>query len=93
MMIDGSFTDVSYLRDMKDDFGIVPWPKYDESSDGYAANVDAGTDLFVVPITTADAERTSIILEALCAEGYRSVIPAYYEVALQKKYTRDDISD
>ena len=92
MMIDGSFNDVSYLRDMKDDFGIVPWPKYDESSDGYAANVDAGTDLFVVPITTADAERTSIILEALCAEGYRSVIPAYYEVALQKKYTRDDIS-
>lgn len=92
MMIDGNFTDMSYLRDMKDDFGIVPWPKYDESSDGYAANVDAGTDLFVVPITTADAERTSIILEALCAEGYRSVIPAYYEVALQKKYTRDDIS-
>lgn len=92
MMMDGNLDDVSYMRDMKEDFGIVPWPKFDESCDGYAANVDAGTNLYLVPITTADAERTSIILEALSAEGYRSVIPAYYEIALQKKYTRDDIS-
>ena len=52
----------------------------------------SGTNLFLVPITNPDPERISVILEALCAEGYRSVIPAYYEVALQKKYTRDDLS-
>ena len=92
LMIDGSLNDISYMREMKDDFGIVPWPKFDSSCESYAANVDAGTNLYIVPMTSSDPERTSIILEALCAEGYRTVIPAYYEIALQKKYTRDDIS-
>ena len=92
LMIDGNLNDISYLRDMKDDFGIIPWPKYDSSCKKYYANVDAGTNLFIVPITSSDPERTSVIIEALCAEGSRSVIPAYYEVALQKKYTRDDLS-
>lgn len=92
LFLDGSLNDISYLRDMKDDFGIVPAPKYDASCEKYYTNVDSGTNLFIVPITNSDAERTSIILEALCAEGYRTVIPAYYEVALQKKYTRDDLS-
>ena len=77
---------------MNDDFGIVPWPKYDASQEKYYTNVDAGTNLFIVPITNSDPERTSIVLEALCAKGYRTVIPAYYEVALQTKYTRDDLS-
>ena len=92
LMMDGNLNDISYLRDMKDDFGIIPWPKYDSSCKKYYANVDAGTNLFIVPITSSDPERTSVIIEALCAEGSRSVIPAYYEVALQKKYTRDDLS-
>lgn len=92
LMMDGNLNDISYLRDMKDDFGIVPWPKYDTTCEKYYTNVDSGTNLFLVPITNPDPERISVILEALCAEGYRSVIPAYYEVALQKKYTRDDLS-
>jgi hypothetical protein len=92
LFLDGALNDISYMRDMKDDFGIIPAPKYDETYDKYYTNVDSGTNLFIVPITNSDSERTSIILEALCAEGYRRVIPAYYEVALQKKYTRDDLS-
>jgi len=32
------------------------------------------------------------VTEALAAEGYRSVTPAYFEIALKNKYTRDDES-
>ena len=92
MFVDGNLNDVSQMREMEDDFGIIPMPKYDETTDKYYTNVDAGTNLFIVPITNSDPERISIILEALSAEGYREVIPAYYEVALQTKYTRDDLS-
>ena len=92
MFVDGNLNDVSQMREMEDDFGIIPMPKYDETTDKYYTNVDAGTNLFIVPITNSDPERISIVLEALCAEGYREVIPAYYEVALQTKYTRDDLS-
>ena len=33
-----------------------------------------------------------IILEALACESYKSVVPAYYEIALKTKYTRDEDS-
>ena len=44
---------------------------------------------------TADSGRYNMIgavTEALAAEGYRSVTPAYFEIALKNKYTRDDES-
>ncbi|MDD4774240.1 MAG: hypothetical protein PHZ09_11680, partial [Eubacteriales bacterium] len=80
------------LRDMESDIGIIPAPKYNESTERYYALVDAGQNVFAVPITAGDPERTSVILEALCAEGYRSVVPVFFEEALQVKYTRDDES-
>ena len=92
LFCDANIIDVEYLRNMTDDFGIIPYPKYDEEQERYYTTVDAGTNLYFVPVTASDPERTSIILEALAAEGYREVIPAYYEVALQTKYTRDDLS-
>ncbi|MGN1129152.1 MAG: hypothetical protein ACI4T6_09405, partial [Candidatus Flemingiibacterium sp.] len=39
-----------------------------------------------------DIERSGIITEALCAESYKKVMPAYYETALKTKYTRDNES-
>ncbi len=42
-----------------------------------------------MPITNQQPEYTSLILESLAEESYRSVLPAYMEVALKDKYTRD----
>ena len=79
------------LRGMENNYGIVPYPKYTES-DVYASSVDAGVHTMIIPHTAKDIERTSVILEALSAEGYKTVMPAFYEKSLQVKYTRDDIS-
>ncbi len=89
LFFDGLLTEVNDMRDMNDDYGFLPVPKYDETCEKYYTKVDAGNHMPCIPKTTSDPERTSIILEALAAEGYRTVIPAYYEVALQRKYTRD----
>lgn len=91
LFIDMNMADVITLRTMETDFGVIPWPKYDENAD-YCTNVDAGTNMLVVPITSSDPERTSIILEALCAIGSEKVIPAYYDVTLQTKASRDNES-
>ena len=93
MFMDVNICDISILRDSETDFGIVPWPKYDESSSRYYSNVDAGTNLFCIPVTATDPERTGAVLEALCAEGQRKVLPSYYEIALKTKYSRDDESE
>ena len=84
--------DVINHRDLEYEIGILPLPKYDESTPKYYTNVDAGQNVFAVPITAGDTERTSIIIEALCAEGYRTIIPAFYDVSLKTKYSRDDES-
>lgn len=88
LFADMNMHDVIALRGMDADFGIVPWPKYDENAE-YCTNVDAGTNMCIVPLTASDPERTSIILESLCAIGYDKVIPAYFDVALQAKASRD----
>ena len=92
MFLDGNIKTLDLMRDMKSDFGIIPWPKFDDSDEKYYTNVDAGCNLIGVPISVADPDRVSIVLEALCAEGSKTVMPQYYEVALQTKYSRDDES-
>ncbi|MGN1409820.1 MAG: hypothetical protein ACI4XJ_06550 [Eubacteriales bacterium] len=91
LFADMNITEVVALRDMDYSFGILPWPKFDESSE-YLSNVDAGVNLFVVPITASDPDRTSLIIETLCILGREYVIPAYYDVALKTRDSRDEKS-
>ena len=79
-------------REMKDDFGIIPCPKYDEKVEGYPSLVDAACNLFVVPVSVSDADRVSAVLEALAYYGWKDVVPTYYDVALSVKFARDDDS-
>ncbi|MDD4772002.1 MAG: hypothetical protein PHZ09_00160 [Eubacteriales bacterium] len=92
LFLDTNIRGTIFLRNMDANFGIVPWPKFDETIDKYYSNVDAGCNLIIVPITAGDPERTSIIIEGLSAEGYKNVTPAYFEVALATKYARDEES-
>jgi hypothetical protein len=79
-------------RSMEDEIGILPLPKYDSGTIKYYSPTEAGTNVFMVPITAKDTERTSIIVEAFSAEGHKKVIPVYYEKALKTKHSRDDES-
>lgn len=81
------------IRAMEDDYGIIPMPKYDESIDGYHATVADLTLWGCVPITTPDPVMISAVAESMAFEGYKNVMPAYYETALKLKYTRGEDSD
>ena len=84
---------VKKLRNMDSDFGLIPMPKYDENQEKYytwtSPWISSG---LVVPNTVSDAERVSVILEAMTYESMISIRPAYYEVSLSGKYTRDSES-
>ena len=55
--------------------------------------MDAGTNLFFVPITAyANQDLISHILEAMAILGREYVIPAYYDVALKTRDSRDEDS-
>ena len=83
---------ITYLRNAGNDYGIIPYPKYDEEQDDYVTIVDGGFTVLAVPKSVTDPERSGIIAEALCAETYKNVIPVYYEIALKEKGARDEES-
>lgn len=86
------FSSVDELRDMKSDYGIIPNPKFDEEQEGYHSLVHDCAPVGLIPETSENTDIIGAVLEALCAETYRTVIPAYYETALKVKYSRDDLS-
>ena len=58
----------------------------------YVSSVPGAADLQSVPISVADPEMVSIIVEALNCESYKQVVPAYYETSLKNRYSRDEES-
>lgn len=83
----------SYFRDMKDDFGFVPSPKYDESQKEYNVWIQAGAPMTYVPVTNSNLEMTGAVLEIMAMESYNHVIPAYFDTVLTIKSTRDTESE
>lgn len=88
----GYFYSATLLRDMKADYGIIPYPKLDETIEGYRALVHDSAQLVSIPITCDKVDAVCAAIEAIAAENYRTVTPAYYETALKTKYIRDDMS-
>lgn len=83
---------IEYLRDMEVDFGILPYPKAEESQKEYRTTILRRYTVAAIPGTAADSGNSALILEAMAAEGYDKIIPKYYEIALKNKYIRDESS-
>ncbi len=78
------------LREIDNDFGIVPYPKLDAMQDEYGNLVSPWHSQFLcVPVSNGGTERIGIVLEELAIEGEKLLTPAYYEKTLQGKHVRD----
>jgi len=81
------------MRDTAYDYAALPIPKYDEAQESYLTGISPGSaTVFAVPTTTPDKEFTAVVTEALSAEGYARVIPAYIETTLKVKLSNDEES-
>ncbi len=81
--------DSEQFRNMEG-YGIIPCVKYDESQQDYITYVIA--ENAGIPSVVTDMEASSIILEALQFESWKTVRPAYYDIMLKQKYSSDEIS-
>ena len=79
------------LTEMEDTYGILPLPKFDETQDGYYTNCWDQFTVFAVPLTMpeSDGEFVGTMYEVMCAESYKTVFPAYYDVALKSRYSAE----
>ena len=86
-------TEIEGLRGMDTDFGVLPFPKYDENQQNYLSLVNASIGSALAVPSTAEAEVSGAVLEAMAYESRYTLIPAYYEVTLKGKISRDDDSE
>ncbi len=85
----GSLIDAETLRDMESDYDILPLPKYDTAQADYRSISHDKHTVVAIPVTCSDLALAGGVCEAMAAESYRTVIPAYLDVALKDKYSRD----
>ena len=81
-----------YFRDMDDEFGILPNPKFDQSQEHYITCVNGAGNFIVIPNNPADAARTGMITEALAAAAYDGITPSLYDIIIKGRNTRDEDS-
>ncbi|MBE6611054.1 MAG: extracellular solute-binding protein [Ruminococcaceae bacterium] len=75
-----------------DDYGVLPFPKYDEVQEDYYIYADPQGMLFGIPSTTPDPDFSGFMMEALSYESSTTSLPAYIEVSCKTKYTYDEDS-
>ncbi|MBR5219565.1 MAG: hypothetical protein IKV66_01115 [Clostridia bacterium] len=83
---------LTHFRELQDEYGILPYPKWDEAQENYYTMSDGNHEALAVPKTVQNIEAVGTITEAMCAESYKILVPAYYDVALKVKSTRDEQS-
>ncbi len=93
IFLDADLNSVMSFRDMEDDFGIIPVPKLDEKQETYLSACNTWLpNGIAVPRTCADPEKTGLIMETMAVLSREIIMPAAYEITLQGKVARDDVS-
>ena len=80
------------FRDLKFDYGVVPFPKYDETQDRYYSNAWAGATAMFIPVTNPDPEKAGFIMDAMAYEGEKNVVPTFRNISVEQKGLRNDDS-
>ena len=82
------------LRSYDVEFGVVPFPMYNEAQGQYYAHMNEVGGMVAVPtsIVGQDLEDVGAIIETMAAYSVETLTPAYYDISLISKSTRDEES-
>jgi len=85
----GSLASMNNFRDLDDEYGMLPMPKYDETQNSYKTRT-IDSYFAMVPCTVTETDLIGAVLDVLYCEAYNEVHPAYFETSLQEKFARDE---
>lgn len=80
------------LRDMTDDYGILPLPKLDENQENYGTTPQDSYNSMAVLRNIDNPEMVGAALELMSAESWKTVRPEYCENTMKYRYMRDSES-
>ncbi|MCR5262957.1 MAG: hypothetical protein K6D94_03715 [Clostridiales bacterium] len=88
-----ALVDINGLRDAEFEFGILPYPKFDEIQEDYDSLISSGlSPATSVPYNVKNKEMSGAVLEALAYQSVDTLTVAYYDNALKTRYVRDEES-
>ncbi len=79
----------TFLRDMEDDYGVLPNPKFDTAQKNYSTCVSGAGSMVVVPKSCTDPEFVGSLLEGMAAISYDMITPDLIRVLASTKNVRD----
>ncbi|MBR5881740.1 MAG: extracellular solute-binding protein [Clostridia bacterium] len=79
------------LKDMEDNYGMLPHPKYDEKQAEYLSFVNGAASMVIVPKSLSDDKLavSGYMMEALASSSYYMVTDTLYEKIAKSKTARD----
>lgn len=84
---------VASFRQMEDEFGILPIPKYYDTQDRYYHTVSKDNcTMMYIPVGTVDLDDVGLLVSAVSEQSMKYVTPAYYDVQLKYRDAKDDES-
>ena len=92
LLISGGLIDANKFRDIEFDYGIIPYPKYNEEQENYFTIPGGSVSCLTIPATVTDTVFVGALTTALCRESWVNVVPVYYDIVLKVKGVRDETS-
>ncbi len=90
LFVEGSLTHLFVLRDMEEDFGLLPLPKFNEQQKEYSSVIAPGQlTAFSLPTTVKDTDKIGVFLDCLSGFSTDTVDRTLYEVILGAKLIRN----
>lgn len=82
------------VREMEQEYGIVPVPKYEAIQESYGTMIHDQFTVFAVPASAnkSKLEMIGATMEVMASESQKRVKPAYYEIAIKRKYMSDPVA-
>ena len=84
---------MSAFAEMESEFGVIPFPKYDQYQELYQTIYPVNNNLLAIPSLNKDLERTAVLLEDMNYFSSFTVVPAWFDTLLTRRYARDDESE
>lgn len=89
-MMNANLSSLFTLRNMEDEYGILPLAKYNEEQENYTGSVNASMyTVYGIPKNCTDPEMAAVCLETMSAYSVNTLDKNLHDVLFETKLTRD----
>ncbi len=92
LFMGGEMKEAQVCREMEDEFGIVPFPKWDEQQASYHTTLSWKTCTFSIPVSEKDPTDVGLLLDALSYESNENILDLFFGNRIEAKGLRNENS-